>query len=1042
MTRSTGAGHAAPTRRPAALVLALVALLALLALLFAATSAPAAATPSARTGASRAGLHDPALRMGTLPNGLRYYVRHNASPAGRAELRLVVNAGSMQEDADQRGMAHFLEHMAFNGTRHFPAQSLIDFVEASGMRFGADLNAYTSFDETVYMLTVPTDEAQFLEQGLTVLEDWASGGILIDSAEVVAERGVVLGEWRSRLPDTTSQKFQRHQREILFGEDSRYLDRLPIGEPEGLDTAFAAPVRRFYEEWYRPDLMAVVVVGDVDADAIEQEIVARFGGIAGPKRARTREPGRVRAAPEGVVDVHRAPFTPSVQVVWPVPSAPSEPRAYIERQLVERILLQALERRFLRMRELDSRPFVSATVQRGRLARPLDLVGFSMIAWPDSLERSLATAAAEIERIAQHGIPEADLARERAALLAQFERSAASAVARASVAYADEYVRDYLTGDALLLSAAQELAIAREVLPTITAERLASAARFWRSPEGRTVMFSLPELAHTRPPTRESVEAIFDSLMRTTLAPPETRAVAEGPLLERAPTAGQVTRETVHEAAGITEWTLSNGARVLFKPSTNDPDELLIRAWSPGGFSRVPDSLFYSSGRMVARMMTEAAGLGDRDRDDLTARLESSGLRGFAVDIGYGDESIALAGSPSELEMLVQLLHLQFTAPRLDSAALAAWKNWAKYQGRAFSIFDQLAQTFARGNARMMPVSTQLADIARLDEAMAVYRDRFGNAGDFTFTIVGAATAEQVKPLVERYLASLPATAERETPKDPKVRPFFMRVSNTVRPFDVPKASTVLVFDGAFPTDDPDAYLAERQRLATLSDVLTRRLRTRLREELSATYGVAVIDRTYPLPDEHYQMLFSFDAAPDRMRSMQREMRAILDAVRDSGATAAELARAQAAQRRQLETRLQDNDYWMERIGLFTRLGLPLDRIVDPYVEGIVTPSELAEAARRFLPDDVYIQITALPSESLMENLEKAEADSGATEAAGPSGRDAGSIRQADTNEEDGMHPMQSDASDPHSLMPERRRGGRRPVRGGADHDRRYAPAG
>ena len=920
-------------------------------------------------------LRDPALRIGTLPNGLRYYVRHNASPKGRAELRLAVNAGSLLEDDDQRGMAHFLEHMAFNGTTHFPAQSLIDFVEASGMRFGADLNAYTSFDETVYMLTVPTDDAHFLEKGLTVLEDWASGGILIDSAEVVAERGVVMGEWRSRLPDTTSQKIQRHQREILFGEGARYLERLPIGEPAGLDTAFVGPIERFYEDWYRPDLMAVIVVGDIDAAAVEKEIVERFGKIPSPKKPR---PWTAPSAPlldETIVDVQRANVTPSVQVLWPVATSPSEPRAHVEHRILERLVLQELEARFLRMRELESRPFVVATVQRGRIVRPLDVVGMRMIAWPDSLERALATAVAELERLAQHGIPAATLEQRKKALLADFERAAASASAYPSRSFASGYAEHFLTGEGPLTDPAQELVLAREILPRITSDRVAEAARFWRSERGRKVMFTLPELAHTRPPTEASVAAIFDSLRKAKLEAPEARTVAEGPLLEQAPKAGRVTKEVRHEAAGIVEWTLSNGARVLFKPSGNDPDELLLEAWSPGGFSRVPDSLFYSSGRMVARMMTEAAGLGDRDRDDLTAQLESSGLRDFAVDIGYGDESIALAGSPVELELLFQMLHLQFMAPKLDSAALAAWKNYAKYQGRAFSIFDQLAQTFARGNPRLMPVSTHLADLARLDEAMAVYRDRFGNAGDFTFTIVGAATAEQVKPLVERYLASLPATKERETPKDPQVKPFLMRTASTVKPFDIPKASTLLVFDGTFPTDEPATYLAERQRLSTLSGVLMRRLRTRLREELSATYGVMVLDRTYPLPEEHYQVLFAFDAAPDRMRSMQREMRRIFEAVRDSGATAEELARVEASERRQLETLLQDNEYWMERIGLFARLGLPFDRIVDPYEANGVTPAELADAARKYLPDDVYISITAMPSDTALANGKAGGAD-------------------------------------------------------------------
>jgi zinc protease len=390
---------------------------------------------------------------------------------------------------------------------------------------------------------------------------------------------------------------------------------------------------------------------------------------------------------------------------------------------------------------------------------------------------------------------------------------------------------------------------------------------------------------------------------------------------------------------------------------------------------------------MVARMMTEAAGLGSHDRDDLTAQLATSGVRDFKVDIGYGDESISLDGSPRELELLFQMLYLQFTAPRLDSAALAGWKNYAKYEGVSFSLFDQLAQTFARGNPRLLPVSTQLADLAKLDEAMAVYRNRFGNAGDFTFIIVGAATAQQVKPLVERYLASLPATSERETPKDLGVRPFLQRVVNTVRPYDIPKASTMLLFDGELPTAEPGAYLAEREQLATLTEVLNRRLRERLREELGGTYSVTAMDRTYPLTKEHYQLLFSFDAAPERMRAMQREMKSILDAVRDSGATEAELARTTEIQRRLLEARLQDNSYWLQRIELFNRLGLPLDRIVSPYGSEHLTPQVLQAAATRYMPQDVYIQVTAMPSDSTLY-IKAAKAEKGTAKAdSGKAGR-------------------------------------------------------
>ena len=965
----TGAWHLRPVMLLATLIASTIVVLA--------TASVAAGRPAANVQMKSAvttaapvpadSLRDPALRTGTLPNGLRYYVRANAMPSGRAELRLVVNAGSILEDDDQQGMAHFLEHMAFNGTRHFPHQSLVDFIEGSGMRFGADLNASTSFDETVYMLTVPTDDPSSLEQGLTVMEDWASGGILIDSAEVVAERGVVLGEWRSRLPDTTSQKIRKHQNEVLFGAGSRYLERFPIGLPEMLDTASRRPIARFYNDWYRPDLMAVVVVGDIDPSAIEHELRERFGKIAPREKPRARPVSRVAVAANGIVDVQRAQIVPSVQALWPVPEPDGEElRSRVERRLTEQLLLQSLQQRFLRMRELQSRPFVVANVQRGSVARPLDLIGFRMIAWPDSLERALAAGVGEIERVAQHGIPLETLERQKAELLAQLEHAAASAAARPSRAYAEEYAQHYLTGKGDLLSPEQELTLARELLPEVTSERVAAAARFWRSARGRKVMFTLPELAHTRPPNRESVEAIFDSVVHSKFAAPESRTLAEGPLLEKPPVPGRVTKETTDTAAGITEWTLSNGARVLFKPTRNDPDELLLRAWSPGGFSRVPDSLFFSSGRMVARMMTEAAGLGSNDHDDLTAQLATSGVRNFKVDIGYGDESISLGGSPGELELLFQMLYLQFTAPRLDSAALAGWKNFAKYQSSSFSLFDQLAQTVARGNPRLMPVSTQLADLAKLEEAMAVYHDRFGNAGDFTFTIVGAATAAQVKPLVERYLASLPATSKRETPKDLGVRPFLMRIVNNVKPFDVPKASTLLVFDGELPTAEPGAYLAEREQLATLTEVLNRRLRVRLREELGATYGVMAMDRTYPLSKEHYQLLFAFDAAPERMRAMQREMKSILDAVRDSGATEVELVRAAAVQRRSLEVQLQDNDYWMQRIGLFDRLGIPLDRIPKPYGNERLSPGALQAAATRYLPRDVYILVTAMPQDSTL----------------------------------------------------------------------------
>jgi zinc protease len=799
------------------------------------------------------------------------------------------------------------------------------------------------------------------------VEDWAGGGIALDSLEVVAERGVVLGEWRGLLVDTASQRIRARLDTVLFG-GSAYVSRFPIGLPERLRTAHPAPLRRFYRDWYRPDLMAIVAVGDFDPKEIEREIRARFGQLPAPRRARPRVAPDLGVSQEMQVDVLRDKVLPGVEVLWPAQRRAAEPRAALRQELVAELLLGNVQRALLRIRQRPSRPFIHAEVSRGRIVRPLDVVSVQAVAWPDSLERALGAVLAEVERIARGGVPPALLEGQKAALLRRLEGQAASVAARSSSAYAERYVEDFLSGE-LLLSAEQELALARALLPEITSETLADAARSWRDAKGRRVIVYVPELAHVRPPTRESVVALFDSVRRAPLALDTAPPSAAGPLMRRLPAPGAIVAETLHAGAGITAWTLSNGARVLFKPSQNHPDELLVRAWSPGGFSLLPDSLFFGSGRMAARLMTEAAGLGELGHDDLRQRLATTGVRELRVDIGYADESIELEGSPRELELLFQALHLQFTAPKLDTAALAAWAHVAKYQAPITTIDDGLNQLFARGNPRLLPVTTHLAELARLDDVLAVYRHRFGNAGDFTFMVVGAATSEQVRPLVARYLASLPATGARETPKDPEIRPVVGRNRQRLGVLPVPRSETLLAFDGPFPTE-PAAYLAERQRLSALALVLERRLRERLREALGGTYGVGVFPYTYRLYDEHFRVLVGFHSEPARMRELTREMFTIIDSLRTSGATVAELARAALIQRRRLETQLQSNRFWLERIALYHRLSIPLDRIVSPYSAEPVTPEEAEAAARKYLPEAAYLHVIAEPSDSTMHGSE------------------------------------------------------------------------
>jgi zinc protease len=362
-------------------------------------------------------------------------------------------------------------------------------------------------------------------------------------------------------------------------------------------------------------------------------------------------------------------------------------------------------------------------------------------------------------------------------------------------------------------------------------------------------------------------------------------------------------------------------------------------------------------------MMTEASGVGALDHSGL--QVERTGLREFNVSISNNDEAISLGGSPRNVELLLQLLYQQFTAPKLDTAALALWKR-VGMEGLTPSMDDQLTAVLSRGDPRRAPVPWTLVDFARLDKAMAVYRDRFGNAGDFTFTIVGAVTPAELRPLVERYIASLPATGRREEPKPLEVRPWNSITRTTVPAFDVPKASTLLAYDAPFPHARDD-YLTARRRLAALGWVLRLQFTDKLRERMAGTYGVAVQEETYADPEEHCRILITFDTAPERIDEMLEAFTAVLDTTRARGATPTELEKVTAMLRRSRESQLQSNRYWLQAIEAYDRLGIPLDRIATSRIPA-VTSRDIHEAAAECLPSTAFIQLTYMPQDSTIRS--------------------------------------------------------------------------
>ncbi len=925
-------------------------------------------------------LNDPALITGTLPNGIRYYIRASTNPANRARLWLAVDAGAIQEDEDQRGFAHFLEHMAFNGTTHFPKNTLIDFIEQAGMQFGGDLNAYTSYDETVYQLTVPTDDEEVLGQGLQVLYDWASGGITIDSLDVIEERGVVMGEWRMRNPDTASLRLQELQLGIILGDSSRYLKRSPIGLTRLLTNALPAPIRRFYRDWYRPDLTAIIAVGDFDPVQMRNKIEARFGKIPAVSNPRQFIRPSAPAPTTPIVHVIKDRVGPSIEVTWDAKQTPREPVLALQQMVMETLVFQHLQRVFLKMSKQERRPFAGASARRTQgIVRQLgERYTIGVVATPDSLERAFIAMLTEIERVAQHGIPADILEREKATLLRQVEHIADARNAIPSQQLAQSYVRHYLDKkDGALLSPQQELALLKQLLPTVTSEATKKTAAFWRTSGPPTVTVMMPIFAHIRTPTRDIMLALLDSVAKSSI--PEqmttTATVAAIPMKAASDGVGRIINEQLFKVSGITAWTLSNGLRVLFKQTNVNADELVLQAGSLGGTSRLPDSLFFTPGRFVGSLMTSAGGLGDHDRDALKRTLSTTALQELRVAINVFDEEIAVAGSPKELETLFQLMYLQFTAPKIDTTTLAEWKRTGAGT-LTVSSNDKLAASLANGEPRLMSVSRNTVNMLHLinpTQAMMVYRDRFGDPGDFTFMIVGAVSPQKIKPLVEQYLATLPnlRRPEREQPRDLKIEMPQNRRDIRFESPNIPpeKAQNRLLFDGVLSAVPAEA-LREQRVLSTLSYILSNRLRNRLREEMGVTYGISAPVQFYRNPHPRYRMDVVVLTAPDRIDESVTNIWQIIDAIREDGVTPDELARATTVAQRVRENAMQDNRWWVAQMLRYDQAGLSMNDIAIPTASQ-VTADDVKAAARKYLTKDLYYQQTVLPTKEKIEEYEK-----------------------------------------------------------------------
>jgi len=897
------------------------------------------------------------ITIGQLPNGLRYYVRANRKPEKRAELRLVVKTGSVLEDDDQQGLAHFVEHMAFNGTEHFPKNEIVKFIESIGMRFGADLNAYTSFDETVYMLQIPTDKPEVIDRALLVLEDWAHN-VSFDTEEINKERGVVMEEWRlSRGAGarTTDKLFP-----ILL-KGSRYADRLPIGKPEIIQNFKPETLKKFYTDWYRPDLMAVVAVGDFDQAAVEKLVKTHFERIPKAPSPRTRTTYDIPDHDGSVfaITTDKEMTSTSVSIENVLPGRKQGSFGQYRQDILEGLYSDLLSRRFSEIAQKPGAPFLAAGAGRSSfIARTKDEASLSARVKEDGIEKGLEAMLAEVERVTRFGFTATELDRERQNILRAYERIVIEDQNRQSNSRADEYVRNFLT-DEPLPGAELEQSLQQRFLPQITLQEINAISKQWFSDKNRFVVVTAPEKAGLSIPDEAKLKAVLTAGPNTNLTA-YVDTVTSSALLDTPPSGGTVVKTTAKDAIGITEWELSNGVKVVLKPTTFREDEILFNATSPGGTSLASDADYIPAS--TAAQVVGIGGLGKFSQIDL-GKVMTGKVANASAFIGETEEGMRGSASRKDLETMFQLIFLRFTQPRADADAFAVQATRAKtaLANQAavpeFAFAEALNGIMGRDHPRRRITTPATIDQWNLDKSMAFYKDRFADASDFTFFFVGSFDLPTIKPFVERYLGGLPSIHRQETWKDVGVRPPTGVIVKTVEKGIEPKSQTAILFTGSMEFDPQ-----HRVSMRAMAQILQMRLIDTLREELGGTYSVSVNASSQKIPRPEYQVSIQFGSDPQRVESLVQRVFEEIDKFKTSGPTEKQLNDEKEALVREFETSSKSNNFLLSQISGKYQLGEDVAGIWDaPQLYRGLDSATVQAAAKTYLNTANYARVTLVP---------------------------------------------------------------------------------
>jgi zinc protease len=854
--------------------------------------------------------NDPAVKTGTLSNGLKYYIQNNGKPAEKVELRLVVNAGSVLEDDNQQGLAHFMEHMCFNGTKNFKKNELVDYLQSIGVKFGADLNAYTSFDETVYILPIPSGDGEKLEKGFQILEDWAFNALLTDE-EIDNERGIVLEEYRSRDLNASTRMRNKYFPKLL--NNSKYVERLPIGKPEIIENFKPEVIRKFYKDWYRPDLMAVVAVGDVDVSVLEAKIKSHFGKYAKAENPRKKEIYTIQNHDETFIAIEsdKEATANQVQLIYmnDENSKPEQTISDARNTLVEGLYSQMINARLGELRNKPTPPFVYGYTQNGSMGvgNKDAYQSTAMVAGNDHLT-ALKALVEENERVKRYGFQYSELERAKKTFMAYYEKAYENKDKMESRQYVQAYIDNYLKNESMQ-SIEWSYNFAKKELPTITVNEINDLIKSYIKETNRVIVITGKEKTTTENEVLNLLETVKTS---TDIKPYKDTKVQES-LFVNLPKKGTITNESINENLGIKTLTLSNGAKISYKITDFKNDEVLFGCQSYGGTSLMTNEN-YLAANLALRAVPEA-GIAGLNKTDLQ-KFMTGKIANVTPYIGNDSEGMNGSATPKDLETLFQLINLNFTSINKDEAAFKSYATKQKsiygnlLANPQYFFINEFGKFQYGKNPRYTGFpSSESFDETNYDLAYTEYKERFANAADFNFYFVGAIDENKLKEYAKQYIASLPANDSRENFKDSGFRPLSGSHTKTIHKGNDPKSQVSIIYKGETTYNSKEALA-----MKAIGDILSIKMTEKLREEAQGVYSPRVYAGMYDGIYDSFSLNISFGCGPENTEKLKTIAIQEVENLIKNGPSEIDLNKAKEGYLVERKEQIKKNRFWLSQM--------------------------------------------------------------------------------------------------------------------------------